>query len=101
MDCAKIAYEIAISGITEDTLKSLGDLRKAVTEETSMATEATCQAIGAISTALTVDLGLIVARLTLQINPILISIVMAVALGYTTLKRFTSKADLVMKRLAL
>ncbi len=85
MDCANIAYEMAISDITEDTLKSLGDLRKAVTEETSRATEATRQAIGAISTALTVGLGLIVARLTLQINPILISIVMAVAFGYTTL----------------
>lgn len=87
MDCAKIAYEMAISDITEDTFESLGDLRKAVTEETYMATEATCQAIGAISTELTVGLGLIVARLTLQINLILISIVMAVALGYTPLNR--------------
>lgn len=85
VDCAKIAYQMAVSEITKDTLKSLGDLRKAVTEETSKATEATRQAIAAISTALTVGLGLIVARLTLQINPYLILIVMTVALGYTIL----------------
>lgn len=35
LDCAKIAYQMAVSKITKDTLKSLGDLRKAVTEETS------------------------------------------------------------------
>lgn len=81
LDCGKIAYQMAVSEITKDTLKSLGDLRKAVTEETSKATEATRQAIAAISTALTVGLGLIVARLTLQINPFLISLVMSVALA--------------------
>lgn len=85
LDCAKIAFQMAISEITKDTLKSLGDLRKAVTEETSKATEATRQAIAAISTALTVGLGLVVARLTLQINPYLIALVMAVAVAYTTL----------------
>lgn len=85
LDCAKIAYQMSVSEITKDTLKSLGDLRKAVTEETSKATDATRQAITAISTALTVGMGLIVARLTLQINPYLISLVMAVAFGYTTL----------------
>ncbi|MGY2440007.1 hypothetical protein [Pseudomonas sp. SDO52101_S400] len=85
LDCGKIAYQMAISEITKDTLKSLGDLRKAVTEETSKATDATRQAIAAISTALTLGLGLIVARLTLQINPYLISLVMAVAFGYATL----------------
>lgn len=40
LDCAKIAYQMAVSEITKDTLKSLGDLRKAVTEETSKATDA-------------------------------------------------------------
>lgn len=64
---------------------SLGDLRKAVTEETSKATDATRQAIASISTALTVGLSLIAAPLTLQIKPYIISLVMAVAFGYTTL----------------
>lgn len=83
LDCAKIAYQMAVSEITKDTLKSLGELRKAVTEETSKATDATRQAVAAIATALTVGLGLIAARLTVQINPYLISLVMCVAFGYT------------------
>lgn len=83
LDCAKIAYQMAVSEITKDTLKSLGELRKAVTEETSKATDATRQAVAAIATALTVGLGLIAARLTVQINPYLITLVMCVALAYT------------------
>lgn len=98
LDCAKIAYQMAVSEITKDTLKSLGDLRKAVTEETSKATEATRQAIAAISTALTVGLGLIVARLTLQINPYLISLVMAVAFGYTTLNVMSGRKFINIQR---
>ncbi|EPB6601544.1 TPA: hypothetical protein ACSPLY_005023 [Pseudomonas aeruginosa] len=98
LDCAKIAYQMSVSEITKDTLKSLGDLRKAVTEETSKATEATRQAITAISTALTVGMGLIVARLTLQINPYLISLVMAVAFGYTTLNVMSGRKFINIQR---
>jgi hypothetical protein len=98
LDCGKIAYQMAISEITKDTLKSLGDLRKAVTEETSKATDATRQAIAAISTALTVGLGLIAARLTLQINPYLISLVMAVAFGYTTLNVMSGRKFINIQR---
>lgn len=98
LDCGKIAYQMAVSEITKDTLKSLGDLRKAVTEETSKATDATRQAIAAISTALTVGLGLIAARLTLQINPYLISLVMAVAFGYTTLNVMSGRKFINIQR---
>ncbi len=89
LECAKIAYQMAVSEITKDTLKSLGDLRKAVTEEASKATDATRQAVAAIATALTVGLGLIAARLTVQINPYLITVVMVVALGYTAMNVFS------------
>lgn len=85
LDCAKIAYQMAVSDIAKDTLKSLGDLRKAVTEETSKATDATRQAVAAIATALTVGVGLIAARLTVQVNPYLILVIMGLAFGYTVL----------------
>ncbi|GFM52728.1 hypothetical protein PSCICE_39950 [Pseudomonas cichorii] len=98
LDCGKIAYQMAVSEITKETLKSLGDLRKAVTEETSKATDATRQAIAAISTALTVGLGLIVARLTLQLNPYLISLVMAVAFGCTTLNVMSGRKFINIQR---
>ncbi|MFL9812915.1 hypothetical protein D7241_06625 [Stutzerimonas sp. VN223-3] len=76
LDCAKIAYQMAISEVTKDTLKSLGDLRKAVTEETSKATDATRQTVTAITTAAGVGIGLAVARMSIAINPWVILLVM-------------------------
>lgn len=89
LECAKIAYQMAVSEVTKDTLKSLGDLRKAVTEETSKATDATRQSVTAIATALTVGLGLIAARVSVQVNAYLISIVMVVAVAYTAISVFS------------
>ncbi|WP_025807880.1 hypothetical protein [Pseudomonas chlororaphis] len=89
LECAKIAYQMSISEVTKDTLKSLGDLRKAVTEETSKATDATRQSVTAIATALTVGLGLIAARVSVQVNAYLISIVMVVAVAYTAISVFS------------
>lgn len=76
LECAKIAYQMSISEITKDTLKSLGDLRKAVTEETSKATDATRQTVTAITTAAGVGIGLAVARISVALNPWLILAVM-------------------------
>ncbi|NVZ38689.1 hypothetical protein HX786_11430 [Pseudomonas sp. 21615526] len=98
LDCAKIAYQMAVSEITKDTLKSLGDLRKAVTEETSKATDATRQAVAAIATALTVGLGLIAARLTVHINPYLISLVMGVAFGYTLMSVISGRKFITIQQ---
>lgn len=84
-ECAKIAYQMSISEITRDTLKSLADLRKAVTEETAKATDATRQTVAAIASALAVGLGMIVARISVALNPWLVLLVMIVALGYVVL----------------
>lgn len=84
-ECAKIAYQMSISEVTKDTLKSLGDLRKAVTEETGKATDATRQTVSAIASALAVGLGMIAARVSFSLNPWLILVVMVIALGYVML----------------
>lgn len=89
LECAKIAYQMSISEIAKDTLKSLGDLRKAVTEETSKATDATRQAVTAIATALTVGLGVVAARLSVQINPYLIAAAVLIAFIYTAISVFS------------
>jgi len=89
LESAKIAYQMAISDIAKDTLKSLGDLRKAVTDETSKATDATRQAVTAIATALTVGLGIVAARLSVQINPYLITAAVLVAFAYTLISVFS------------
>lgn len=81
-ECAKIAYQMSISDVTKDTLKSLGDLRKAVTEETSKATDATRQTVTAIASAAAIGIGLVVARVSVALNPWLILAVMIVAWLY-------------------
>ncbi|MDD1976197.1 hypothetical protein [Pseudomonas tussilaginis] len=82
LECAKIAYQMSISDVTKDTLKSLGDLRKAVTEETSKATDATRQTVTAITTAAGVGIGLAVARISVALNPWLVFAVMVVVWLY-------------------
>lgn len=82
LESAKIAYQMSLSDLGKDTLKSLGDLRKAITEETAKATDATRQTITAVSGALAVGVGLVAARLSTNINPWLISMVMLIATGY-------------------
>lgn len=82
LESAKIAYQMSLSELGKDTLKSLGDLRKAITEETAKATDATRQTITAVSGALAVGVGLVAARLSTDINPWLISMVMLIATGY-------------------
>lgn len=82
LESAKIAYQMSLSEVGKDTLKSLGDLRKAITEETAKATDATRQTITAVSGALAVGVGLVAARLSTDINPWLISMVMLIATGY-------------------
>lgn len=82
LECAKIAYQMSISEITKDTLKSLGDLRKAVTDETSKATDATRQTVTAITTAAGVGIALAVARISVALNPWLILAVMVIVWLY-------------------
>jgi len=81
-ECAKIAYQMSISDVTKDTLKSLGDLRKAVTEETSKATDATRQTVTAIASAAAIGIGLVVTRISATLSPWLIVAVMTVAWLY-------------------
>jgi hypothetical protein len=97
-ECARIAYQMSISEITKDTLKSLGDLRKAITEETSKATDATRQTIAAISTAMTVGVGLIAARLAVGIQPTLIATVMLIVFSYTALVAHTGWGFIKIQR---
>ena len=76
---ARTAYQIQLAGLSSDTLKSLAELRKSVTDETAKVIEATRQIIAAVAGALAVGVGLIAARITTTTNPWLIAIVMAIA----------------------
>lgn len=82
LDAAKIAYQMSLSDLSRETLKSLADLRKAVTEETAKVTDATRQTIAAVASALVVGIGLIAARLTTNVYPLIIVAIMVVAFAY-------------------
>lgn len=98
LESAKIAYQMSLSELGKDTLKSLGDLRKAITEETAKATDATRQIITAVSGALAVGIGLVAARLGTDINPWLVSIVMLIAAGYIGMVVYSGWSFLSLQR---
>ncbi len=82
LEGARVAYEMHLSSVGVDTLKSLAELRKAVTEETGKVTEATRQTSAAVASALAVGLGLLAAKVTTAVSGILIAGLMAVAVAY-------------------
>lgn len=98
LESAKIAYQMSLSDLGKDTLKSLGDLRKAITEETAKATDATRQTITAVSGALAVGVGLVAARLSTDINPWLISMVMLIATGYIGMIAYSGWSFISLQR---
>ncbi len=85
LDGAKIAYQVSLAQLSSETLKSLADLRKAVTEETAKVTEATRQIAGAVAAALAVGIGLMAARVTAAASGNLIIAIMIVAAAYVSM----------------
>lgn len=60
--CAQIAYKMTLANTCRDTLKTLGDLRKTVTDETAKLSDLSRHLAAAIAGALATGLGLIAAR---------------------------------------
>lgn len=98
LESAKIAYQMSLSELGKETLKSLGDLRKAITEETSKATDATRQTITAVSGALAVGVGLVAARVNTGISPWLISMLMLIATGYIGMVIYSGWSFICLQR---
>lgn len=84
LDGAKIAYQMSIAELGKDTLKSLADLRKSVTEDTSKVTEGTRQVAAAVAGALALGFGLIAARLSTATPRWLLITVMFIVVFYVT-----------------
>jgi hypothetical protein len=72
LEGAKIAYNFGVTQQSRDTLKALGDLRKAVSDDAAKLSETTRMLAGAIIGAVFGNIGLIVARLTLPSNGVYI-----------------------------
>jgi len=84
LDGAKIAYQMSIAEVGKDTLKSLADLRKSVTEDTSKVTEGTRQVAAAVAGTLALGFGLIAARLSTSTPRWLLITVMIIVVLYVT-----------------
>ncbi|WP_141400434.1 hypothetical protein [Magnetospirillum sp. 15-1] len=98
LDGAKIAYQMSLSDLSRDTLKALGDLRKAVTEETAKVTDATRQTIAAVASALAIGIGLIATRVATNVYPAVMIAVMAVALAYVFIVALSGTQFILLQR---
>lgn len=65
LEGARIAYGFGVSQQSRDALKTLSDLRKAVSDETSKLTDATRTMAAAVTTSAVGNVALVIARLTL------------------------------------
>jgi len=66
LEGARIAYGFGVSQQSRDALKTLSDLRKAVSDETSRLSDATRATTAAVTTSAVGNVGLIIARVTLS-----------------------------------
>ncbi|MBN8648894.1 MAG: hypothetical protein J0L55_13145 [Caulobacterales bacterium] len=82
LDAARIAYQIHVSEITKDTIKTLTDLRKSVTDEMAKTNDIMRQFTGGLAGAITVCLGLILAKSTNNTPAIITIVVSIVAFTY-------------------
>lgn len=98
LEGAKIAYQMSLSDLGKDTLKSLGDLRKAITEETAKSIDATRQVVAAVAAALAVGIGLVAARLSTDINPWLVIVIMTVTFGYVSMVAYSGWGFIKLQR---
>ena len=81
-ESAQIAYQMALANTSRDTLKVLGDLRKAVIDETAKLSDLGRQLAASVAGALATGIGLMAARTAVGAPKALIASVMAVVLVY-------------------
>ena len=82
---AKTAYQVQLSGISSDALKTLSELRKSVSDDTAKVAEGTRQIITAVAGALAIGVGLVAARLSGTVDPTLIKIILLLAATYVAI----------------
>lgn len=85
LEGARTAYQVQLAGMSSDALKTMAELRKSVSDETSKITEATRQIITAVAGSLAVGAGLIAVRLNTTVSPLLILLVMVIAGAYVAI----------------
>jgi hypothetical protein len=90
LESAKIAYQMALSSNSRDTLAALTDLRKAVTDETAQLTGLSRQLSTAVAGALATGIGLVAARITSHAPATLATALMVVVAVYVVNQNCTA-----------
>lgn len=98
LEGAKTAYQVQLAGMSSDALKTLAELRKSVSDETSKITEATRQIITAVAGSLAVGAGLIAVRLNTAVSPLLILLVMVIAGAYVAITILSGLMFTILQR---
>lgn len=81
LEGAKIAYQLALSDISRDSLKAIADVRKAVTEEINKTADTARQLATAVAGSVFLGLGVVAARVTSTAPPaLLITLAMVLAI---------------------
>lgn len=80
LEGAKIAHQLGLQKLSADTLKALGDLRKAVSEESSKLADTTRQLAASVASALFAGTAVVATRLNLSVSGTSVTVV-TLALG--------------------
>ena len=85
LESAQIAYQMTLAHTSRDTLITLSDLRKAVTDEAAKLTELSRQLSTAVAGALATGIGLVAARVTAHAPATLVAALMTVVAVYVVM----------------
>lgn len=97
-ESARIAYQMALSDTSRDTLKLLGDLRKAVIGETAKLSDLSRQLTASVAGAIATGIGLVAARIAANAPADLVAAVMFVALLYVMMVIFSGIQSIRLQR---
>jgi hypothetical protein len=82
LEGARLAFQLGVDDLSRDTLKVLGDLRKALGEEASKLADSTRQLAASVAGSLVLGLGLFAAKLGTETPKSIVYILAGILLGY-------------------
>jgi hypothetical protein len=98
LDGAKLAFQLSQSDLIRETIKSQGDLRKSIVDDTTKAADTLRSLLGATAIATATGISLIAARLTSATPPWVLGAVALVVGVYLTIVVFSGWAQLKVQR---
>ena len=97
-ESAQIAYQMALADTSRDTLKVLGDLRKAISDETAKLSDQARQLATSVAGALATGLGLVAARIAVKASPGVVAAIMVVVAIYVAAVIISGWQFIVLQR---